>query len=362
MKNIKKYIAVAIATIMSASLLAGCNIVKKTPEAISKTVLATVNKEKITRGDLDQLMKADIAQYKQQYGDDYENNDSFKDTLKQNRTDALNYLVEEKVLLQKAKDFGVVPSDDEINSYIDTNVAKYKSYTGGDEAYATYLDSIGYTPDSFKDVLRDQAIIKAAIDYMVKDVSATDQEIQDYYNSNQQSLTVQPGAFVSHLLIPAAATSTATATDSTVATSTAATSTATLTSDQAKALADKARELAVSGKSLQDIAAMDEFKSAGAVYEDLGHKTFDNSGLEASFETAFKALPAGQYSQPVQTSYGWHIILNSKVNTTAGVPALEDIKDQVKDAVENPKKQTEYTNDLEQYKQDMNVKTYTDRF
>lgn len=357
MKNIKKYIAVAIATVMSASLLAGCNIVKKTPEAISKTVLATVNKEKITRGDLDQLMKADIAQYKQQYGDDYENNDSFKDTLKKNRTDALNYLVEEKVLLQKAKDFGVVPSDDDINSYVDTNVAKYKSYTGSDEAYATYLDSIGYTPDSFKDVLKDQAIIKAAIDYMVKDISATDQEIQDYYNSNQESLKVQPGAFVQHLLIPAKAAATATATDST-----AATSTATLTSDQAKALAAKAKTLAESGKSLKDIAAMDEFKAAGAVYEDLGHKTFDNSGLEASFETAFKALPAGKYSDPVQTSYGWHVILNTKVNTAAGVPALEDIKDQVKDAVENPKKQTEYTNDLDQYKQDMNVKTYTDRF
>lgn len=355
MKNIKKYIAVAIATVMSASLLAGCNIVKKTPEAISKTVLATVNNEKITRGDLDQLMKADIAQYKQQYGDDYENNDSFKDTLKTNRTDALNYLVEEKVLLQKAKDFGVVPSDDEINSYVDTNVTKYKSYTGSDEAYATYLDSIGYTPDSFKDVLKDQAIIKAAIDYMVKDISATDQQIQDYYNSNQESLTVQPGAFVSHLLIPAISTATATATDSTA-------STATLTSDQAKALAAKAKTLAESGKSLEDIAAMDEFKSAGAVYENLGHKTFDNSGLETSFETAFKALPAGKYSDPVQTSYGWHIILNSKVNTAAGVPALEDIKDQVKAAVENPLKQTEYTNDLDQYKQDMKVKTYTDRF
>lgn len=342
MKNIKKYIAVALAGVMSLSL-AGCNILQKTPESIQKTVLATVNDEKITRGDLDLLMKADIEQYKQQYGEDYENNDTFKDTLKTNRTDALTYLVEEKVLLQKAKDLDVVPSDEEIDTYITEQESKYKSYTGTDEAYTTYLASIGYTPDSFKDVLKTQCIVTAVINEIVKDVTATDEEIQTYYDANQDTLKVEAGAYVTHLLIPQTATVTA-------------------SEDKALALAKKAKELTASGKTFEQIAAMDEFKAASAKYEDLGHKTFENSGLVTEFETAFKALPAGQISDPVKTSYGWHLILNSKVNTAAEVPALKDIKAQVEAAVLNPKKQELYKEKMEEFKTDMKVKTYPEKF
>ena len=52
MKKIKKIIAtVAILTIAVSAM--GCKMIEKTPEAIQKTVLATVGNEKITKGDLD---------------------------------------------------------------------------------------------------------------------------------------------------------------------------------------------------------------------------------------------------------------------------------------------------------------------
>ena len=81
MKKIKKIIAtVAILTIAVSAM--GCKMIEKTPEAIQKTVLATIGNEKITKGDFDKEMSRNMMhQLKQQYGDDYATNDKVKDQI-----------------------------------------------------------------------------------------------------------------------------------------------------------------------------------------------------------------------------------------------------------------------------------------
>lgn len=331
--NIKKYMSVALAGVMALSI-AGCNIIERTPESIGKTVLAKVDGDKITKADLDEEMKAVLEQYKSYYGDDYESNDSLKDTLKEARQNYLNYLIEEKVLLKAADELGVTPSDDDIDTFVQEQMDKYKKYNNDDEdQFEEYLDSIGFTVDSFKEYLKKQCIVQAAIDKWVEDVDATDDEIETYYNDNIDSYKEKPGAYVTHILF---------------------------TGDNAEANAKKAQEYAKDGKSLEDISKMDEFKDVCS-YEDLGHKNFENSGLVTEFENAFKALPAGQVSDPVQTSYGWHIIYNTKVNTEEKTPTLDEVKDEVKEKVLSTKKQDEYNNKMEEYKEKYKTKTYEDK-
>ena len=104
--KIKKYISIAIAGVMLLSFT-GCNIVERTPESIGKTVLAKVDGEKITRADVDKLMTYQLNSYKQQYGDDFENNAEVKETIKKARTSAIDNLVNQKVLLSKKADLGI---------------------------------------------------------------------------------------------------------------------------------------------------------------------------------------------------------------------------------------------------------------
>lgn len=331
--NIKKYMSVALAGIMSLSIV-GCNIIERTPESIGKTVLAKVDGDKITKDDLDKEMKAVLEQYKSYYGDDFESKDELKDTLKEARQNYLNYLIEEKVLLKAADELDVKPSDDEIDAFVQEQVDKYKQYNNNDQdQFEKYLDSIGFTEDSLNEYLKKQCIAQAAIDKMVEDAEATDDEIEKYYNDNLDSYKEKPGAYVTHLLF---------------------------TGDDGEAKAKKAQGYAKQGKSLEDISKMDEFKGS-CTYEDLGHKNFENSGLVTEFENAFKALPAGQVSDPVKTSYGWHIIYNTKVNAEEKTPTLDEVKDQVKEAVLSTKKQDLYNDKMEEYKEKYKTETYEDK-
>ena len=84
MKKIKTCITMALTGLMLVTF-AGCNMIERTPESIQKTVLAKVGKETITKGDLDKSMKATLDYLKQQYGDDFEENSSIKDQLKEER-------------------------------------------------------------------------------------------------------------------------------------------------------------------------------------------------------------------------------------------------------------------------------------
>ena len=333
MKNIKKYIALALTGVMALSL-AGCNIVERTPESMQKTVIAKVNGQKITRGDLDEAMKAEIDQYIQEYGEDYATQDTVKDTFKESQLENIDYLVEEKVLLQKAKDFDVVPSDEDIDAYITEQETTYKGYFSNDEdKYESYIESMGYTMDKFKELLKNQCIINAAIEEMVKDVEVTDEELQSYYDENKDEFTEEAGAYVTHILF---------------------------TGDNAEQNAKDAKALATSGKTFQEIAAMDKYKDV-AQYQDLGHINFENSGLVTEFENAFKVLPVNTVSEPVKTSFGWHLILNSKINTEKVVPTFEDKKAEIESTVLNNKKKEQYTTKLDQYKEDMKSEVFEDK-
>lgn len=82
MKNIKKSISILLAGIFVLGL-SGCNLVSKTPEAIAKSVVAKVNGESITRGELDNdpTYLQQIAQLKAN-DSNYEKEDANKDNIK----------------------------------------------------------------------------------------------------------------------------------------------------------------------------------------------------------------------------------------------------------------------------------------
>jgi foldase protein PrsA len=335
--KIKKYISMAIAGVMLFSF-AGCDIVERTPESIGKTVLAKVNDEKITRADVDKLMTYQLNNYKQQYGDDFENNSEIKDTLKQARKSALDNLINQKVLLSKKADLGIDISDEDLQSQVDEQISGFKQSSGSDDAYVQLLTQYGYTEDEFVAYMKDQIVLSKISEKMTEDVTASDDEQQSYYKDNLDSFKVNAGATVTHIVF----------TDAT----------------KGEAEAKAARELIVSGKSFDDIKAMDQYKSDDTVkVEQLGHQDFENnSSLVTEFVTAFKALKVNEISQPVKTSYGWHIIKNTAVNTEAYTPSFEEAKAQVETTVLNKKKEEQYQSKLEEFKSGMDIKTYDDRY
>lgn len=322
---------------VAVASLVGCNMVEKTPEAIAKTVLAKVGDTEITRGDVDKSLSYMLQYYKGQYGDDFEKNEELIDTLKTQRQSALQGLIDQEVLLESKDKLKVSYTDKEIDEEVDKEIASYKeSYDNDEKKFKEYLNSYGYSSeDDLKKDLRKNVILSKITDKITEDASVTDEEVQKYYSENIDSYKVKPGGDVTHLLF----------TDK----------------ENGKEEALAAKKLVEQGKTFEEIAAMDEYKDK-CTYQDLGYQPYENTSYAAEFVDAYNKLPAGQVSDPVQTSFGWHLIIINNINTEEKTKTFDEVKDEIKETLLTNKKNELYTKKIEKLKKDFKIKTYDNRY
>lgn len=344
MKKIKKLITLAVAVTMAASF-AGCNMVERTEESKGKTVLAKVGKTKITRDDVDKQIQPTLDQYKQQYGDDFESNDSLKDTLKKYRQNVLENLVTEEVLMQSKDKYDISTTDEEFDEQVEEQFNQVKEQYGDD--FDSQLEQYGYDEDSFKDYIKKNLITNQVYEAMMADIEITDDEIEEYYNDNQDTYTYDAGADVQHLLFQPEKDSDGNEVAG--------------ADDAAKAKAEAARQEVLAGKSLKEVSEEDQYKDS-ALYQDLGRLTFENNQMVQEFTDGFKNLPANQVSEPVKTSYGYHLIVNTAVYPERALEPLNDsLKETIKKTLKSQKEQEEFQNRLQDLKDELKVKTYEDK-
>ena len=317
--------------------LVGCNMIEKTQKAINATVLAKVGDKKITRGDVDKLIASTLSYYKEYYGKDFEKNEDLQDTLKEARQNGVEKLVEEAVL-EKLKDDKIIKvkySDDELKEDLQSSIDNVKQNYEDNDSYLKYLKSNGFNSEKkYEEYLKKQLVLNKVAEKLVKNIKVTNKDIENYYNKNKESYVQKPGATVTHLLF----TDSKTGHDDAIA----------------------AKKLFEQGKTLEEISEMPEYKDK-CKYEDLGHQDFDTTQLVSEFVDGFKNLPANKLSDPVETSYGWHLILNTEVNKDSVQQSLDEVKDEIKSTLLYNKQSKEYESKMKKYKKQFKVKTYTDR-
>lgn len=331
----------------------GCNLIERTPESIQNTVYAKVGSAKITKGDVDKALKQYLDQYKTQYGDDFENNSTIKDKLKELRQQQLDGLVSNEVIYQSAKDLGVTPTDEEIQTQVDDRLKYYKEALQTDEAYKTWLEGNGYDETSIVEFLKKQVVISMSVDKMLEGVEITDADVQSDYDSKKDTTyTKKAGADVTHLLFAPEKDASGNAVEGADA--------------AALARAQEARAKVLAGEKISDLAASDAYK-AYSKYEDLGRVSFEGvsdsgSSMVQEFTDGFKSLPVGQISEPVKTSFGYHLILVSKIYSESTVTPLDDtLKETIKAELLQTKQEGVYTAKIEELKTNIKVKLYEDR-
>ena len=342
MKRIKKIIAVLAMCTISVSVM-GCKMIEKTPEAIKNTVVAKVGNEKITKGDIDKEMKMYTDQLEQQYGADYENNEQISSQLKQLKQQTLDSLISEKIMLQKATELNLKPSDDDINKEVDDKINQYKTQYSGEGEYDNFLKQNGFTEDELKTFLTNQAIVKPVINDIVKDATVTDDDIQKYYDENKDSQFTKQGEI-----------------------------------DYNKSL-ETAKDLKSQLDSGTDFAELAKEKSEDPGTKDnggsLGFIEYDSTKYVKEFMDGFKNLKEGEISEPIKSDYGYHIIKVTGVTDKGAdvshilvadrgesvVTSLDDVKEDIRGQLEQQKKNTAFTNKIDEWKKELNVKTYEDR-
>ncbi|MFL0195142.1 peptidylprolyl isomerase [Clostridium sp. WILCCON 0269] len=328
MRNIKRLTAAAFITMFVFST-AGCNMIEKTPEAIANSTVAVVNGEKITRSDLDKdpnTMQL-ISQIKQQYGENYEKNEDAINTIKTQKEQILDDLITNKVVEQKAKELKLLPEESKLKSDMEDKIKQIKQQNFGnnDEQFEAALKAQGFTEESFKSMflsqLRTQEILEKVSDSIAKNIKITDKEIEDYYNANKNKFTEQPNKMhLAHILVK--------------------------TEDEAKKVKkrlDDGEDFATVAKEVsQDTATKDK----GG---DLGTVNYDNSGLDADFMAGALALKEGAISEPVKSSFGYHII-KCISKEEYPVKPLSKVKDQIKTQLESDKKNSLVSQKIQEWK------------
>lgn len=339
MGKVKSLVAIGIVALVSISIV-GCKMIQKTPEAVQKEALAKVGDHDITRGDLDKAMAPTLAMVKKQYGDNFMENSQVKQQYIQMEEQVLNELVDQQVIIQEAPKLKTMPSEEDLNKQVNTQIQDMIKQFGGQEAFDNALKQEKTTQAELETQIKNSIIIKDTVQKAITDtIKVTPEQAQEYYNKNKMAYTTKDsGADVSHILVKTKEE--------------ADKIEAELKKDNGKNFAELAK------KDSQDPGSKDKGGSLGWV--SYNGVTKEGSELVQPFVDGMRTLTKdGQISAPVQSQFGWHII---KVeNVKLAYQPFKDVQKSIIDTLTKQEQQTKLQSSLEAWKKELDVKVYTDK-
>lgn len=273
---------------------------------------------------------ARLAEFEAQYAGQVPDKEEAPEQYLAFQQSVLEYLVRMEVVKQKAEELGVSVSDEEVQTQIDGILQS--SFNGDQAAFDQALAESNLTVDLLKRNYKEQMLMQAAYETITKDATVTAQELETYYNENQDYFYQDETRTASHILITPVsdATATGTAGDASTTTTTAAATEAEW--QEALAKVTEVRAEIEAGLSFADAAATysdDTYsKDSGG---DLG--VVNKGDMVEEFEAALWALQnVGDISQPIRTTYGYHLI---KLDAVDGgrQQTLDEVRDQISAAV-----------------------------
>jgi len=238
--------------------------------------VAIVNDEVITQQDIDQLLAVLYAQYSQE-----SKGDELLQKMEQVKKDILNQIIEDKLVLSRAKELGIKITESEIDERLDYIK---KGFSSDEEFYKT-LETQGVTIATLKDRYRDQLMMKKLVDYEVKSkISVLPSEISDYYEKHKDQFREVDKYRVKNILIKAKDE---------------------VSFELAKVEIEGVYNKLKEGGNFDDLAK--QF-SQGPNAEKGGDIGYIEQGqmLEALDKAIFKLKP-GEFSEPVKSEIGYHI-------------------------------------------------------
>ena len=207
-------------------------------------------------------------------------------------------LVDEYILEKEYK------TTEEMEKDIDATVDSYMNTYGG--AYQSFLDSNGIkdTNELKEILLKNEKIVSVTEDYIKE--TLTEKEMKDYYESD-----IKGDVSVKHILI-----STETADDAEESSK----------KEEAKKKAEEIIEKLKNGEKFEDLAK--QYSDDEGTKEKGGDLGYFNTGeMVKEFEDASYKLEINAYTkEPVETTYGYHIILKTGQKDK---PSYEKSKDTI---------------------------------
>jgi len=235
------------------------------------------------------------------------------------RSQILDQLIAQELLLQEAVNAGVTVSTDDV----ETQLQAYRNQVATEDQWQQILEANDTTEDGLRDQIRRSAILQQMISSALVDLEpVTEDEIQSFYDDNPEYFETGETVTARHILI----------------------STDGLDTDEeiedARARAEAIRAELLDGADFAMLAIEQSEGPSAAQGGDLG--TFGRGQMVAPFEEAAFALEVGEISEVVQTQYGFHVIQVTDKSDSGSIP-LDQVSSQIEQVL-NQQKQEEILN------------------
>ena len=139
-----------------------------------------------------------VEQFGAQYG--YSEEATDPETWQAFKKDVLEYLITYEMAVQKAEDYNLSVTDEEVQGEIDLIVTTY--YDGDEAALAEELASSDMTLDQLKSSYRESMLMQKVYDEVTKDITEVpDEEISAYYEENKDTYFEEETRTTRHILI-----------------------------------------------------------------------------------------------------------------------------------------------------------------
>jgi foldase protein PrsA len=333
-------LAVVFVVVIAAvsGLIAGCG------GDLPKDAMAQVGGKFITEKEFNTRLADFEAQYAGQIPDKATDPEGYKTFQQQ----VLDYMVTYEMVVQKSSSLGISVSDAEVQKEIES--IKTNSFGGDQAKFDEALKAQGVTLEQLTQSYKESMLLQKAYDQVTKDVtSVPDADISKYYEEHKSDYYSDETRTARHILIsptadrPTTTTTSTTATSSSDASTTSSSESTTTTAPAtdaewaaALAKAQEVRAKLVAGGDWTELAK--EYSNDPGTKDsggDLG--TVQKGEMVPEFEEAVFSLKKDEISQPVKTTYGYHIIQVTGI-TEAKQATLDEVKSDISSILVNQAK------------------------
>lgn len=270
---------------------------------VVEDIAARVNDQVISKSDYDRA-EQDLEQEARQQG-------WTQAQLMEQKRDLMRSLIDNQLLLSKGKELGI-NGETEVIKRLDDMRKQYHLASLEDLQKAAEAQGVSF--EDLKEQIRENVIRSEVISQEVgSHIQVAPSEIRSYYDSHQQEFEKPEEERLSEILIP-----------------TPNPDDATQVAD-AKKKADDIEARLKGGADFATVAKADSGGPTAAQGGDLG--SFKRDDLHSKeLEDATFSLPAGQFTQPIQTRQGW-LILKVTEHQKGGVQPLDDVQNQIQETI-----------------------------
>lgn len=348
----------ALLALALAGLLVGCG------GELPNNAVAKVGDTVITQ----KQFEAKVADLETQYGDFVPDKEADPEGYKSFQKDVLEYMVTYELVRQKADALGVAVTDEDVQAEIDSIIND--SFNGDRAAFEQALSEENLTLEKFKEGYKESLLLQRAYEAVTKNVTTVpDEEIAAYYELNKDYYFADETRTARHILIAPVAgrvdgtTTTTLAPTTTSAPSDTSPDSSSTTSTTAKPTeADWAAALATAQKVRAELVAGGDWTELAKKYsDDPGSKnlggdlgTVSKGETVPEFDEALFSLAKDEISQPIKTTYGYHILQVTGINP-AKQYSLEEVKEDIINILLNEKKSKTWTEWVQKTKSEIGV-------